>query len=272
MWNLCLNTNKTHPCLVNVLWSWIFLGEGPEFLCPAFWSVSSQGALTHSCLKYQSLHGFLQEVIDLWRERFIHPSSNGEISPGLVTLYENRVWRMSPAQHTIHMCVGGFFLVRHGVFTHQRKLLPGVLVNAAIPPRTTGRRQCESPCSLPSSPLYWVKRQVCTIQNYTWLPTAVMLKFPWKFAFAVTLQSCFCLSWILISFLLEGKEAWVCVAHLASQQLQVWIDGVLAWRIVGWWGDHPGQKQQDEKSTELGGWSPKSGINSKVRSQSAVKR
>lgn len=75
------------------------------------------GALRHSCLKYQSLHVFLQEVTDLRRERFLHSSFNGEISLGPVTLYTNMVWRMSPAQHTVHVCVGGLFLVRRGIFT-----------------------------------------------------------------------------------------------------------------------------------------------------------
>lgn len=156
---------RRYPCLVNVVWNWVCSGEGLEFLCLAFSEVCNQGALRHSCLKYQSLSVFLQGEIDLWRERFIRPSWNGEVSLGLVTQYENRVWRRSPAHHTIHMCVGGRFVFRRGLLTHQRELLPGVLGKAAILPRATGRRQCESPCSLPSSLLYWLRKQVCRIRN-----------------------------------------------------------------------------------------------------------
>ena len=90
---------------------------------------------------------FLAGEIDLKRERFMGPSLNGEMSLGLVTQYDNRVWRMSPAQYTLHTCVGGLFLVRRGVFTHQRALLLGALGKAAILPRTAGRGQCECPLS-----------------------------------------------------------------------------------------------------------------------------
>lgn len=46
---------RRYPCLVNVVWSWVCSGEGLEFLCLAFSEVCNQGALRHSCLKYQSL-------------------------------------------------------------------------------------------------------------------------------------------------------------------------------------------------------------------------